>query len=150
MESLAWLPQPTFLDLDIMSCCWKSKTNEPFAKCSIRDDMDQINREIVESDYLIIGTPVHMAYASSIMMTFLERICWTFAKPEKSYVKPSMTSCSTTSIIAANPKTGTTATHSISKTTEFLNLKSSLSGTHRNTSNPCYPRVRLWRAYSPS
>ena len=78
-------------DKDIKYCkdclvCWKSKTNEPFAKCSIRDDMDQINKEIVKAGYLIIGTPVHMAYASSIMMTFLERICWTFAKPEKSYV----------------------------------------------------------------
>lgn len=78
-------------DYDINYCkdclaCWKSKTSDPYARCSIRDDMDQINKEIVKADNLIIGTPVHMAYASSIMMTFLERICWTFAKPEKSYV----------------------------------------------------------------
>ncbi len=77
-------------DMDINYCqdclaCWKSKTDEPYVKCSIRDDMDHINKEIVKSDYLIIGTPIHMAYASSIMMTFLERICWTFAKPEKNY-----------------------------------------------------------------
>ena len=66
--------------------CWKSKTTDAYAKCAIRDDMDEINKALVNADYLIMGTPVHMAYASSLMMTFLERICWTFAKPEKSYV----------------------------------------------------------------
>jgi len=78
-------------DQDINYCrdclvCWKSKTKGPVAKCAIRDDMDQINEEILKADRLIIGTPIHMAYASALMMTFLERICWTFAKPEKSYV----------------------------------------------------------------
>lgn len=78
-------------DQDINYCkdcltCWKSKTRGPVAKCAIRDDMDPINAEILKADRLIIGTPVHMAYASALMMTFLERICWTFAKPEKSYV----------------------------------------------------------------
>ncbi|NQV19130.1 MAG: flavodoxin family protein [Armatimonadetes bacterium] len=78
-------------DQDIQYCkdclaCWKSKTKGPIAKCAIRDDMDQINEEILKTDCLIIGTPIHMAYASALMMTFLERICWTFAKPEKSYV----------------------------------------------------------------
>ena len=48
--------------------------------------MDYINEEILKADRLIIGTPVHMAYATALMMTFLERICWTFAKPEKSYI----------------------------------------------------------------
>jgi FMN-dependent NADH-azoreductase len=66
--------------------CWKMKNDEPVAKCAIRDDMDRINEELLKADRLIIGTPVHMAYASALMMTFLERICWTFAKPEKSYV----------------------------------------------------------------
>jgi multimeric flavodoxin WrbA len=78
-------------DQDIRYCkdclaCWRNKTNGPVAKCAIRDDMDQINEEILKADGLIIGTPVHMAYASALMMTFLERICWTFAKPEKSYL----------------------------------------------------------------
>lgn len=79
------------VDQDIKYCkdclaCWKSKTKGPVARCAIRDDMDTINEEIIKSDRLIIGTPIHMAYASSLIMTFLERICWTFAKPEKSYV----------------------------------------------------------------
>jgi hypothetical protein len=44
--------------------------------------MDHINEDVVKSDSLIFGTPVHMGFATAIMMTFLERICWTFAKPE--------------------------------------------------------------------
>ena len=75
------------IDHDIRYCinclvCRDSQTNEPFAKCSIRDDMDQIRQDVLESDYLIFGTPVHMGYATAVMMTFLERICWTFAKPQ--------------------------------------------------------------------
>ena len=78
-------------DQDIQYCrdclaCQRSKTEDPIAKCAIRDDMDMINEEILKADSLIIGTPVHMAYATALMMTFLERICWTFAKPEKSYL----------------------------------------------------------------
>jgi multimeric flavodoxin WrbA len=66
--------------------CWKSDTKGPVAKCVIRDDMDNINQDILKSDLLIMGTPIHMGYASALMMTFLERICWTFAKPAKNYI----------------------------------------------------------------
>ena len=76
------------IEYDIQFCknclaCRDSKTAEPVAKCSIRDDMDHISRDVLESDSLIFGTPVHMGYATAIMMTFLERICWTFSKPER-------------------------------------------------------------------
>ena len=75
------------VDYDIRFCtnclaCRDSQTKEPVARCTIRDDMDHIRKDILESDSLIFGTPVHMGYATSIMMTFLERICWTFAKPQ--------------------------------------------------------------------
>jgi len=66
--------------------CWKSDTKGPVAECVIRDDMDDINQDILKADSLIIGSPIHMGYATALMMTFLERICWTFAKPEKSYI----------------------------------------------------------------
>ncbi len=66
--------------------CWQSNTEGPIARCVIRDDMDDINQDILNSDALILGTPIHMGYATALMMTFLERICWTFAKPGKSYV----------------------------------------------------------------
>lgn len=78
-------------DHDIQYCkdclaCWRSDTEDPVARCVIRDDMDAINQDILNADALIMGTPIHMGYATALMMTFLERLCWTFAKPEKSYV----------------------------------------------------------------
>ncbi len=66
--------------------CWKEIKAEPYAKCVIRDDMDWIYEEIVKADRLIFGTPVHMGYATGMVMTFLERICWTFGRPEKNYL----------------------------------------------------------------
>jgi NAD(P)H-dependent FMN reductase len=76
------------IDHDIQFCrnclsCRDSKTKDPVAECSIQDDMDHIRQDVLQSDSLIFGTPVHMGYATSIMMAFLERICWTFAKPER-------------------------------------------------------------------
>jgi len=75
------------IDHDIQFCqnclaCRDSKTNKPVAKCTLQDDMDYIREDVLNSDSLIFGTPVHMGYATAVMMTFLERICWTFAKPE--------------------------------------------------------------------
>jgi len=74
-------------DYDIKFCrnclaCRDSQTKEDVAECSIKDDMEYISQEIIKSDALILGTPVHMGYAPAIMMALLERICWTFAKPE--------------------------------------------------------------------
>jgi NAD(P)H-dependent FMN reductase len=63
--------------------CRDSQTKEPMARCAIRDDMDDIAEAVLRSDSLILGTPVHMGFATAIMMAFLERICWTFAKPER-------------------------------------------------------------------
>ena len=78
-------------DHDIKFCknclaCRDSKTKEPVAQCSIRDDMDYIKEDVLKSDSLIFGTPVHMGYATATMMAFLERICWTFAKPEGKFL----------------------------------------------------------------
>ncbi len=74
------------IEHDIQYCknclaCRDSKTKEPIARCAIRDDMDELNEYILNSDVLIFGTPVHMGYATAIMMSFLERTCWTFGKP---------------------------------------------------------------------
>jgi multimeric flavodoxin WrbA len=68
-----------------MNClaCRDSKTEEPMARCVIRDDMDGIAEAVLRSDSLIFGTPVHMGSVTAILMAFLERICWTFAKPER-------------------------------------------------------------------
>lgn len=74
-------------DHDLRYCtnclaCRDRQTDEPFSRCSIRDDMDRIFEEVLRSDLLILGTPLHMGYVTSLMMVFLERVCWTFAKPE--------------------------------------------------------------------
>jgi NAD(P)H-dependent FMN reductase len=63
--------------------CRDSETPGPVATCTIRDDMDQISEHVLEADSLIFGTPVHMGFATAIMMSFLERIVWTFGKPER-------------------------------------------------------------------
>jgi hypothetical protein len=74
-------------DHDIRYCknclvCRDRKTDEPFSPCSIRDAMDDIYGDVLASDLLIFGSPLHMGYVTAQMMVFLERICWTFAKPE--------------------------------------------------------------------
>ena len=74
-------------DYDLKYCtnclvCRDRQTDEPFSPCSIRDDMDQIYEQLLLSDLLIMGTPLHMGSTTALMMIFLERICWTFAKPE--------------------------------------------------------------------
>jgi hypothetical protein len=79
------------IDYNIQHCrnclfCRDTETDEPLAKCALRDDMDLISVDVLNSDALIFGTPVHMGYATGLMMCFLERICWTFAKPGKSYL----------------------------------------------------------------
>jgi multimeric flavodoxin WrbA len=76
------------IEHDIKFCrnclaCRDSQTKEAMARCTIRDDMDDIAQDVLNSDSLIFGTPVHMGFATAIMTAFLERICWTFAKPEK-------------------------------------------------------------------
>jgi len=68
------------VDHDIKFCknclaCRDSQTKEAVAMCTIRDDMDTIKAKVLKSDALIFGTPVHMGYATAMMMTFLERIC---------------------------------------------------------------------------
>ncbi len=74
-------------DFDLNYCrnclaCRDRLTDAPVSECTIRDGMDDISKEVLASDGLIFGTPVHMGYPPALMMSFLERICWTFAKPE--------------------------------------------------------------------
>ena len=76
------------VDYDIQYCrnclvCRDAKTNEPLSKCVIKDGMTQIYEVLLECDALIFGTPVHSGYPTALMMAFLERTSWTFAKPEK-------------------------------------------------------------------
>ena len=79
------------VDYDIQYCrnclvCRDAKTDEPLSKCVIKDGMSQIYEVLLESDALIFGTPIHSGYPTALMMAFLERITWTLAKPEKSFL----------------------------------------------------------------
>jgi len=51
------------------------------ATCVISDDMDAIYAMVDEADGYIFGTPVNMGNVTAVMKTFLERLCWVFAKP---------------------------------------------------------------------
>ncbi|MCP4603790.1 MAG: flavodoxin family protein, partial [Proteobacteria bacterium] len=55
-------------------------------RCVMRDGMDDLYDDIANADLLLFGTPVHMGFATGLMTVFMERICWTFSTPEKSYV----------------------------------------------------------------
>jgi len=48
----------------------------------IEQDIKYCRNCLLDADCLILGTPVHMGFATALMTAFLERICWTFAKPE--------------------------------------------------------------------
>lgn len=79
------------VDYNIQFCrncmtCRDAETNEPYSKCIIEDDMARIYEALLVSDALILATPVHSGYPTSLMMMFLERITWPFAKPEKRYL----------------------------------------------------------------
>lgn len=63
--------------------CRDSRAPGPYARCAIRDDMDILAEKLAAADRLIFGTPVHMGYPPGILTAFLERVCWTFAKPER-------------------------------------------------------------------
>lgn len=78
-------------DYDIKFCkdcltCWRDTDSKPYSKCVIQDGMSTIYDDFAKSDRLIFGTPVHMGYATGLMMALLERICWTFAYPGKNYL----------------------------------------------------------------
>ena len=72
-------------DFDIKFCinclkCRNDKDSTPYTQCTIKDGMADIYQKLEEADSLIIGSPIHLGYAPGILTTFLERICWIFAR----------------------------------------------------------------------
>jgi hypothetical protein len=61
--------------------CRNDTSDKAMATCVISDDMEAIYPIIDEADGYIFGTPVNMGSVTAAMKTFLERICWVFAKP---------------------------------------------------------------------
>jgi FMN-dependent NADH-azoreductase len=63
------------------AACKKVDPAQPIADCVIHDDMDDLLPKLVAADALILGTPINLGTATAVMKTFLERACWTLAKP---------------------------------------------------------------------
>ena len=74
------------VDRDIRYCtncmaCMKDDPEKPIARCPINDDMQALYPLIRNADAYIFATPVNMGAVTAIMKTFLERICYTLARP---------------------------------------------------------------------
>ena len=74
------------IDKNIQYCkncmvCRNDDVHKPIARCVIADDMAEILPMMDAADGFIFGTPVNMGAVTAVMKTFLERTCWTLAKP---------------------------------------------------------------------
>ena len=54
---------------------------KPIAACILHDDMDELLAKLVAADALVVGTPINVGTVTAVLKTFLERACWTLAKP---------------------------------------------------------------------
>ena len=61
--------------------CKKTDPARPVADCILHDDMDVLLPKLVAADALVLATPVNIGTVTAVMKTFLERACWTLAKP---------------------------------------------------------------------
>jgi FMN-dependent NADH-azoreductase len=74
------------IDKNIQYCknCMVCRRDDPasaVARCAIEDDMQDLYPVLDDADAYIFGTPVNMGAVTAVMKTFLERICWTMARP---------------------------------------------------------------------
>lgn len=91
-NSAAVVEKICLIDRDIQYCkncmlCRKDDPAKAIAKCPIKDDMQEIYPLLDAADAYIFGTPVNMGAVTAVMKTFLERICWTLARPGMRPVK---------------------------------------------------------------
>jgi len=75
----------TLIDRDIQYCrncgvCRNDDLAKPIARCAIDDDMQEILPIMGEADAYVFGTPIFEGTVNALTKTFLERICWTFAR----------------------------------------------------------------------
>lgn len=61
--------------------CRKDDPAKEFARCPIDDDMREIYPAIQQADAFIFATPINLGTVTAVMKTFLERTCWTLARP---------------------------------------------------------------------
>jgi multimeric flavodoxin WrbA len=51
--------------------------------CSMDDDMTGILQKVMESDGLILASPIHNGFVSSLMVIFFERMVWRMCRPTR-------------------------------------------------------------------
>ena len=82
----------TLIDRNIEYCrncgvCRNDDPSKPIARCAVNDDMQEILPLMREADAYIFGTPILEGTVNAVTKTFLERICWTLARPGRWPVK---------------------------------------------------------------
>lgn len=82
----------TLIDKHIEYCrncgiCRNDDPAKPIARCAIDDDMQEILPTMGDADAYIFGTPIFEGTVNALTKTFLERICWTFARAGRWPVK---------------------------------------------------------------
>ncbi len=61
--------------------CRKDDPAKEIAECPTADDMRDIYPAVQEADAFIFATPINCGTVTAVMKTFIERTCWTLAKP---------------------------------------------------------------------
>ncbi len=61
--------------------CRNDDSDKEIVDCIISDDLDAVFPMVQEADALIFGSPINCGTVTAVMKTFLERTCWTLAKP---------------------------------------------------------------------
>lgn len=56
-------------------------TGDGIAPCSLKDDMDELIRRIVDADGILFASPVHNGFVTGLMTVFWERLSWRVARP---------------------------------------------------------------------
>ena len=67
--------------------CRRDDPGKPIAQCVIEDDMQEILPALCEAKAYILGAPIFEGTVNALTKTFLERICWTLARPGRWPVK---------------------------------------------------------------
>ena len=60
--------------------CYRD-ADAPIGKCSIDDDTRRILEKIMAADGLVLASSINIGSITALMKTFLERSCWTLARP---------------------------------------------------------------------
>ncbi len=67
--------------------CRKDDPSKDIGRCPIADDLQNIYPAIQKADVFIFASPINCGTVTAVMKTFLERTCWTLAKPGRRPLK---------------------------------------------------------------